>query len=228
MLAAGAVGMNYLAARAHDRADERFNALEPRCFDDHSLCGVDDCGPIRQRRQRAMSISSPCATTGRRGAGSSAARRPWLGPRHVRAGSSPARARSRTTSRSSRKSGACARPPASASASSSDGLWPSPSSHPKQLHRPRIPRHRPLAQPAILGALQRGIGADQVDRELARPAQQIGVRGEPRVPQLDPPLCRAPIRSPIPRSARSSSAILNPSCVAANAVQPLSVSGPRR
>jgi len=44
VLAAGAVGMNYLAARAHDRADERFSALETRCFADHSLCDLDPSG----------------------------------------------------------------------------------------------------------------------------------------------------------------------------------------
>lgn len=44
VLAAGAVGMNFLAARAHDRADERFHLLERRCADDHSLCGLNDSG----------------------------------------------------------------------------------------------------------------------------------------------------------------------------------------
>ena len=44
VLAAGALGMNYLAARAHDRADDRFNLLESRCFDDHALCSVDPAG----------------------------------------------------------------------------------------------------------------------------------------------------------------------------------------
>lgn len=44
LLAAGAVGMNYLAARAHDRADERFSALETRCFAEHSLCDLDPAG----------------------------------------------------------------------------------------------------------------------------------------------------------------------------------------
>ena len=44
VLAAGAVGMNYLAARAHDRAQERFDALETRCFADHSLCDLDASG----------------------------------------------------------------------------------------------------------------------------------------------------------------------------------------
>lgn len=44
VLAAGAVGMNYLAAQAHDRAEERFHALEDRCFADHSLCNVDPSG----------------------------------------------------------------------------------------------------------------------------------------------------------------------------------------
>jgi hypothetical protein len=44
VLAAGAVGMNYLAARSHDRAQEQFDALETRCFADHSLCDVDASG----------------------------------------------------------------------------------------------------------------------------------------------------------------------------------------
>jgi hypothetical protein len=44
VLAAGAVGMNYLAARAHDRADDRFNLLEQRCFDDQTLCNLDASG----------------------------------------------------------------------------------------------------------------------------------------------------------------------------------------
>lgn len=44
VLAAGALGMNYLAARAHDRAEERFDALESRCLADHALCGLDGSG----------------------------------------------------------------------------------------------------------------------------------------------------------------------------------------
>jgi hypothetical protein len=43
-LAAGALGMNYLAARAHDRADEQFDALESRCRTDHALCNLDGSG----------------------------------------------------------------------------------------------------------------------------------------------------------------------------------------
>jgi hypothetical protein len=42
-LLAGSIGMNYLAARAHDRADEAYKALELRCADgDHAPC---DLGP---------------------------------------------------------------------------------------------------------------------------------------------------------------------------------------
>jgi hypothetical protein len=44
VLAAGAIGMNYLAARAHDRADERFDLLQNRCFDDPNLCGLAASG----------------------------------------------------------------------------------------------------------------------------------------------------------------------------------------
>ena len=44
VLAAGAVGMNILADRAHDHADEHFDALETRCFADRTRCAVDESG----------------------------------------------------------------------------------------------------------------------------------------------------------------------------------------
>jgi hypothetical protein len=44
VLAAGAVGMNILADRAHDHADEQFDALRTRCFENTSLCAIDGSG----------------------------------------------------------------------------------------------------------------------------------------------------------------------------------------
>jgi hypothetical protein len=44
VLAAGAVGMNYLADRAHDRADNQFDILRSRCFDNRDLCALDGSG----------------------------------------------------------------------------------------------------------------------------------------------------------------------------------------
>jgi hypothetical protein len=44
VLAAGAVGMNYLADRAHDRADNQFDILRSRCFDNRDLCALDESG----------------------------------------------------------------------------------------------------------------------------------------------------------------------------------------
>jgi hypothetical protein len=41
VLAAGAVGMNFLAARAHDRADEAFDALGQYCDDEEIRCLVN-------------------------------------------------------------------------------------------------------------------------------------------------------------------------------------------
>jgi hypothetical protein len=41
-LVAGAVGMNYLAIRAHNRADDAFDALEAQCLDAFTRC---DLGP---------------------------------------------------------------------------------------------------------------------------------------------------------------------------------------
>jgi hypothetical protein len=44
VLAAGAVTMNVLAAKAHDHGEEAFDALEHRCLDNHALCDLDDSG----------------------------------------------------------------------------------------------------------------------------------------------------------------------------------------
>jgi hypothetical protein len=43
-LAAGAVGMNLLAARAHDRADDAFDQLRNSCFEDSTLCFLNADG----------------------------------------------------------------------------------------------------------------------------------------------------------------------------------------
>jgi hypothetical protein len=43
-LAAGALGMNLLAARAHNRAEDNFNALEQRCFADNPACNLNTSG----------------------------------------------------------------------------------------------------------------------------------------------------------------------------------------
>ena len=42
VLLAGAIGMNYLAVRAHDRAENVFNVLEAQCNSAHERC---DLGP---------------------------------------------------------------------------------------------------------------------------------------------------------------------------------------
>ncbi|MGI9041129.1 MAG: hypothetical protein ACR2HK_08530 [Gemmatimonadales bacterium] len=44
LVAAGAVGMNVLAARDHHRAEEVFDALEGRCSGDPRLCDLGDGG----------------------------------------------------------------------------------------------------------------------------------------------------------------------------------------
>ncbi len=49
-LAAGALGMNLLAARAHDRADEAFDAIEDACFEDSIRCIVGPDGSYADRR----------------------------------------------------------------------------------------------------------------------------------------------------------------------------------
>jgi hypothetical protein len=43
-LAAGALGMNLLAARAHNRAEDNFNALEQRCFANSRACNLNVSG----------------------------------------------------------------------------------------------------------------------------------------------------------------------------------------
>ncbi len=44
VLAAGALGLNYLAAKDHDRADDNFNALESRCLDEPRRCDLNASG----------------------------------------------------------------------------------------------------------------------------------------------------------------------------------------
>ncbi len=44
VLAAGAVGMNYFAARSHNRAEDAFDALQARCGDSTRFCDVGPTG----------------------------------------------------------------------------------------------------------------------------------------------------------------------------------------
>jgi hypothetical protein len=44
VLAAGAVAMNVLAAKAHERGDDVFHELENRCQDNHFFCDLDSSG----------------------------------------------------------------------------------------------------------------------------------------------------------------------------------------
>jgi hypothetical protein len=44
VLAAGALGMNYLAAKDHDRADDQFHALTQRCVHEPFLCDLNESG----------------------------------------------------------------------------------------------------------------------------------------------------------------------------------------
>ena len=44
VLLAGSIGMNYLAVRAHDRAENHFDALESRCGEDQARCALGPSG----------------------------------------------------------------------------------------------------------------------------------------------------------------------------------------
>ena len=50
VLAAGALGMNLLAAQAHDRAEDAFDTIEDACFEDRSRCHVAPDGSYLDRR----------------------------------------------------------------------------------------------------------------------------------------------------------------------------------
>ncbi len=49
-LAAGAIGMNLLAAKAHNRADEAFDAVENACFLDSTRCILGPDGDYADRQ----------------------------------------------------------------------------------------------------------------------------------------------------------------------------------
>ena len=54
VLAAGAVGMNLLAAQAHDRADDAFDALREACFDDSIRCIIGPDGTYADRQMEGF------------------------------------------------------------------------------------------------------------------------------------------------------------------------------
>jgi hypothetical protein len=54
VLAAGAVGMNLLAAQSHDRADDAFDALRDACFDDSVRCIIGPDGAYADRQMEAL------------------------------------------------------------------------------------------------------------------------------------------------------------------------------
>jgi hypothetical protein len=49
-LAAGAIGMNLLAAKAHNRAEDAFDAIEDACIDDRTRCILGPDGTYADRR----------------------------------------------------------------------------------------------------------------------------------------------------------------------------------
>ena len=54
VLAAGAVGMNLLAAQAHDRADDAFDTLRDTCFDDSIRCIIGPDGAYADRQMEGL------------------------------------------------------------------------------------------------------------------------------------------------------------------------------
>jgi hypothetical protein len=54
VLAAGALGLNVLAARAHDNADTYFHALEDRCAGNNRLCDLDPSGRYGDAESEAL------------------------------------------------------------------------------------------------------------------------------------------------------------------------------
>jgi hypothetical protein len=54
LLAAGALVMNYQAARTHARADDSFDALEQRCFDNRALCDLSADGSYVDATSEAL------------------------------------------------------------------------------------------------------------------------------------------------------------------------------
>ena len=55
LLAAGAIGMNLAAARAHDRAEESFDAIEDACFPPHTnRCALGPDGSYVDRQIESL------------------------------------------------------------------------------------------------------------------------------------------------------------------------------
>ena len=58
VLAAGAVGMNLLAARAHNQADDAFDQIEETCFLDPARCDLGPDGGYADRQIEGLFQSS--------------------------------------------------------------------------------------------------------------------------------------------------------------------------
>jgi urocanate hydratase len=58
VLAAGAVGMNLLAAKAHNRAEDAFDAIEVACFDQRNRCNLGPDGAYVDRQIENLYQSS--------------------------------------------------------------------------------------------------------------------------------------------------------------------------
>ena len=58
VLAAGAVGMNLLAAQAHDRAEDTFDRIEDACFENSIRCITGPSGAYADRQIEALYQSS--------------------------------------------------------------------------------------------------------------------------------------------------------------------------
>lgn len=54
VLAAGALGMNLLAAQAHNQADDAFDALEDACFESSTRCILGPDGAYADRRMENL------------------------------------------------------------------------------------------------------------------------------------------------------------------------------
>jgi hypothetical protein len=50
VLAAGALGMNLVAAKAHNQAEDAFDAIEDACFDDPFRCSLNPDGAYADRQ----------------------------------------------------------------------------------------------------------------------------------------------------------------------------------
>ena len=181
------MGFNLLAAESHQNADDAFGTLEGLCFEDFDRCDLGPDGTylnpqIEALYQTSLHYDREARTwliVGETALVASATMFVWELTRHTdKPDNIPFEPEVRSLKRGDRDRAAdclvghC-------------GKRRSPSAGPEQLDCPGIATHRPLPQPLVVWTLQGRVGGDEPARDFPGLLQQVGIRRQLGMSQLE-------------------------------------------